>query len=128
MINENERPGIETTDKDLAEIKVAPMAFFSEHWIDAQENPSGGVSTGLGFTISWQAGPLGRGEERRVPNGAFVEKIIYAAIDRLQFYQRSKFRCDENEAAINSLQDALLSLETRTAGREARGLEGTYAV
>jgi hypothetical protein len=102
------------------------MDFFSEHWIDTLENPAGGVSSGLGFTISWQAGPLGRGEERRVPNGAFVEKIIFAAIDRLQFYQRTKFRCDENEAAISHLQDALMSMETRTAGREAREVEGTH--
>jgi hypothetical protein len=125
MINEDQRP-VPTTEAELAEMKVAPMEFFSEHWVDSLENPAGGVSSGLGFTISWQAGPLGRGEERRVPNGAFVEKIIFAAIDRLQFYQRSKFRCDENEAAINHLQDALLSMETRTAGREAREVEGTH--
>jgi hypothetical protein len=124
MINEEKRV-LPTTEKDLAEMKVAPMDYFSEHWIDSAENPAGGVSTGLGFTISWQMGPLGRGDERRVPNGAFVEKIIFAAIDRIQFYQKSKFKCDENAAAINHLHDALMALEMRTASREAREVEGT---
>jgi hypothetical protein len=124
MINDEQKP-IETTEKDLEDMKVAPMDFFSEHWIDLAENPVGGVSTGLGFTISWQQGPLGRGEKRKIPNGAFVEKIIFAAIDRIQFYQRSKFKCDENAIAIQHLQDALFALENRTASREAREVEGT---
>lgn len=124
MINEEKRV-LPTTEKDLAEMAVAPMDYFSEHWVDSSENPSGGVSTGLGFTISWQMGPLGRGEDRRVPNGAFVEKVIFACIDRIQFYQKSKFKCDENATAIMHLQDALFALESRTAGREAREVEGT---
>jgi hypothetical protein len=130
MINENETGGaIEpTTEKDLAEMSVAPMDFFSEHWVDADQNPAGGVSTGMGFNISWQMGPLGRGKERRIPNGAFVEKIIYAAIDRIQFYQRSKFNCADNELALNHLRDALVALERRTAERDAREVEGTHAV
>jgi hypothetical protein len=126
-INQDERP-VPTTEKELAEMSVAPMGDFSEHWLDSRGNPAGGVSTGMGYTISWQMGPLGRGEERRIPNGAFVESIIFAAIDRLQFYQRSKFHCDENEAAIMFLKDALEALETRTAAREAAGTEGTHAV
>jgi len=125
MLNEEERP-VPTTEAELAEMKVAPMEFFSEHWIDADGNPAGGVSSGLGFTISWQMGPLGRGDDRRIPNGAFVEKIIYAAIDRIQFYQKSKFACDENAAALLYLKDALDALETRTANREQRGVEGTH--
>lgn len=126
MINENERPE-PTTEKELAEMSVAPMDFFSEHWVDADENPAGGVSSSIGFTISWQMGPLGRGDERRIPNGAFVEKVIFACIDRLQFYQRSKFHCTDNELAINHLQSALAALERRTADREAREVEGTHA-
>jgi hypothetical protein len=125
MINETPRI-TPTTEADLAEMAVAPMDFFSEHWVDVEENPAGGVSSGLGFTISWQMGPLGRGDERKIPNGAFVEKIIFAAIDRIQFYQRSKFKCDENATALMHLQDALFALESRTAGRQAREVEGTH--
>jgi len=131
MINENETGGaIEpTTEADLKAMGVAPMTFFSEHWMDPEDNPAGGVATGLGFTISWQCGPLALPDgSRRVPNGAFVENVIFAAIDRIQLYQRSKFKCDENEAALYHLKAALEALETRTAGREARGVEGTNNV
>ena len=95
---------------------------------DADENPAGGITSGCGFTIAWQNGPLGRGEGRDEPNGAFVEDVIAAAVDRLRFYQLSKFKCRENEDAIDYLCRALERLDTRTANRESRGGEGTHAV
>ena len=55
------------------------QGHFEEHWSDKDGNPAGGVSSGRGFAISWQNGPLGRGVERREPNGAFVEDVIAAA-------------------------------------------------
>jgi hypothetical protein len=82
----------------------------------------------MGFTISWQNGPLGRDENRRQPNGAFVETIIYAAIDRLEYYQSTKFVCQENAEAIVYLQQALMALDRRTQGREDRKVEGTHVV
>lgn len=100
--------------------------FFSDQWSDENGNPAGGVSCGKGFTISWQNGPLGRGEERKEPNGAFVETIISAAKDRLEFYQRSKFACRANAEAILDLQSALFRLEARTKDREKREVEGTH--
>lgn len=102
--------------------------FFSDQWQDANEAPAGGVTCGKGFCISWQNGPLGRGEARREPNGAFVETIIAAARDRLEFYQKSQFACKANADAIHHLSVALESLNNRTKSREARQVEGTHAV
>ena len=102
--------------------------FKSHHWTDENHNPAGGCTTGTGFTISWQHGPLGRDENRIEPNGAFVEDIIAATIDRLTFYQDSKFKCIENESAIDSLCDALNVLENRTKDREERKVEGTHQI
>ena len=51
---------------------------MNEHWVDENGNPAGGITQGVGFTISWQNGPLGTGEERKEPNGAFVENVILA--------------------------------------------------
>lgn len=101
--------------------------FTSHHATDAAGRPAGGQSFGVGFAIAWQNGPLGRGPERRPPNGAFVEDIIAAAADRLRWYQASGFACDENAEAIDHLHRALAALERRTAAREARGVEGTHA-
>lgn len=102
------------------------QGYVSNHWNDSNGNPAGGCTFGTGFTISWQNGPLGRGPDRRPPNGAFVEDIISAALDRLQFYQSSRFACPANQDAINHLHLALLVLQTRTEEREKRGVEGTH--
>ena len=98
-----------------------------EHRVDDAGNPAGGETHGTGIDIRWQDGPLGRGATRRPPNGAFVEGVIEAAVDRLQFYNESKFRCRENSIAITHLEEALHWLEARTAERERRDVEGTHA-
>lgn len=104
------------------------QSFESEHFNDEAGNPAGGRTEAVGIYISWQNGPLGRGDGRRLPNGAFVEGVIGAAIDRLQYYQDSKFKCRENVLAITKLEEALHWLEHRTANRETRQVEGTHAV
>ena len=99
------------------------------HSTDAEGNPTGGTTTGVGIGISWQNGPLGRGAERKEPNGAFVEGVIAAAVGRLRFYQTAadgKFACSENENAIWHLEQALVELESRTKDRETREVEGTH--
>lgn len=88
--------------------------FESRHWTDENHNPAGGRTDGTGFSICWQNGPLGRGADRLSPNGAFVEDVIAAMIDRLTFYQDSKFHCTENAHAIDLLSEALSVLENRT--------------
>jgi len=98
------------------------------HSLDNDGNPAGGGTIGRGIEIVWQNGPLGRGENRREPNGAFVEGVIQAAIGRLEFYQSSKFKCRENALAITKLQEALHWCQHRTADREVRSVEGTHEV
>ena len=99
----------------------------SKNEVDEQGNPTGGTVTGTGIDIRWQDGPLGRGTDRREPNGAFVEGVIRAALERLYFYQDSKFKCRENALAITKLEEALHWLNHRTTEREHRGIEGTHA-
>lgn len=102
--------------------------IHQDHRTDEAGNPTGGVTTGLGIEISWQEGPLGRGDDRDHPNGAFVEGVIAAAIGRLQFYNVGKFKCRENSLAITHLEEALHWCDARTADREERGVEGTHTV
>ena len=88
--------------------------------------PHGGIAKGVGMDISWQKGPLGRGTERKEPNGAFVETVIAEALQRLEFYQDSEFACSENASAITNLKSALGVLDYRTMQREGAGVEGTH--
>lgn len=109
--------------------------IVQHHWTEKRwddngqqfDAPAGGVVYGPGLCISFQNGPLGRGEQRQEPNGCFVETLISAAIGRLDFYQNSRFRCAENQTALDHLHRALGSLEARTANREQRQVEGTHA-
>lgn len=104
------------------------QGFSSRHFNDENGNPAGGTTHGTGFAIGWQNGPLkevgtpGHSE----PNGAFVEDIIGAAINRLEYYQDSRFACNYNAEAIVCLQNALKHCEARTADREKRDVEGTH--
>lgn len=93
---------------------------------DGEGNPAGGFVEGMGLKIEWQNGALGAGESRKEPNGAFVETVVAAAIQRLQYYQGTKFACRENAIALTHLETALLWLQKRTQEREARGVEGTH--
>jgi len=102
--------------------------IVGKHENDVNGNPAGGQTTGTGILVNWQDGPLGRGIDRKDPNGAFVEGVIAAAIDRLQYYQDSKFKCRENEVALMNLNLALATLNERTADREKRDVEGTHTV
>lgn len=111
-----------------------------ENYTNEQGYPAGGIVLVLtehdefrshpALHIRWQDGPLGRGEERIAPNGAFVETVIEAARQRILFYQNAangQFRCVENELALKSLGEALKWLEARTARRERQDVEGTHA-
>ena len=98
-----------------------------EHFVDSEGRPDGGTTYGPGFAIGWQKGPLGRGDERKPQNGAFVEDIIQAAIGRIHFYQKSKFYCEENAEALIHLHKAAEALDQRTKRREAANVEGTHA-
>ena len=103
--------------------------FTAENDVDAMGMPAGGIVRGEGMAIDWQNGPLGRGEDRKAPNGAFVETVIAAAKQRIEYYQTTsdkKFACRENAMAITKLDEALMWLNKRTQDREARQVEGTH--
>lgn len=102
--------------------------FHAKNVSDENDNPTGGVVVGTGFTISWQDGPLGRGGDRKAPNGAFIEDVLQACVQRLEFFQASMFECMANLEAIANLRMALVHLDKRTKDREARNIEGTHEV
>ena len=94
---------------------------------DTNGNPTGGYVSGPGLQIFWQNGPLGR--PPKPATGAFVEDVIEAARQRLEFYQKAsggKFACRENALAITKLEEALHWLTARRIERESRGVQGEH--
>lgn len=59
-------------------------------------------------------------------DGTTNEDVLAVLIDRLTFLQ-AKHPCRENAIVITKLEEALMWLNKRTAGRMARGVEGTNA-
>ncbi len=100
--------------------------FKAVNHLDQNGNPAGGNVDCIGLTIMWQSGPLGRGDGRKMPNGAFVETVIQAALQRIEHYQTTKFKSVENAKALASLESAMLYLHKRTQDREKREVEGTH--
>lgn len=101
--------------------------FTAENRLDENGNPAGGFVEGVGLRIDWQDGPLGRGADRIPPNGAFVETVLAAALQRIQHYNDTQFRCRENSLAITHIEEAMHWLQARTADRERRAVEGTHS-
>ena len=112
----------------------------AEHWNDANGNPAGGTTSGNGFAIGWQNGPLvqcvdgcvvgglcAEGCTHLKQNGAFVEDIIEAAADRIRYYEDSRLASCHNAQALMHLGMALECLDNRTKERKVRKVEGTHA-
>jgi hypothetical protein len=97
--------------------------------VDADGNPTGGTVEGVGLKVNWQDGPLGRPPKE--PNGTFVDDILEAARQRLEFYQKAnggKYACRENAIAITKIEEALHWLYSRRMEREKRGVQGMHKV
>lgn len=109
-------------------MKTEPLQ--QKNHTDKEGMPAGGVHVSPGCVIAWQDGPLGRAGKRREPNGAFVENVLRASRDRIEWYQTVNggcFACEENAIALEHLDAALEALDLRTKRREAAGTEGTHA-
>ncbi len=105
--------------------------FTATNNVDKDGNPTGGTVRGVGLSIDWQDGPLGRDGDRVQPNGAFIETVIAAALQQLQFFQTAsnrKYACRENACAITHIEEAMMWLDRRTRDREKRQVEGTHTV
>lgn len=104
------------------------------------ENPTGGQvmlhvtkkgdSEYPALIVNWQDGPRGTVEDGTLeePNGAFVEDVLWAALQRLEFFQNSKYSCRENAIAITKIEEALFIMKDRQLSRSARGVEGKHEV
>jgi hypothetical protein len=74
-------------------------------------------------SIRFQKGP-NKGPDADV-NGIHIEDLLQVCAHRLTCFQTSKFACEENELALESILDALKWLSKRTMDRQVRGVEGT---
>jgi len=120
-------------------------ALEATNQLDANGNPTGGavmlqVKRGNQeqlpvLIVNWQDGPRGTGETNADgspkladPNGAFVEDVLWAALQRLEFFNESKYRDRANSLAITHIEQALQALKDRQLERSFRNVEGKHEV
>lgn len=116
-------------------------ALEATNALDENGNPTGGfVDLHVGedqhvLKIMWQDGPRGTGETNADgspkladPNGAFVEDVLWAALQRLEFFNESKYRDRANSLAITHIEQALQALKDRQLERSFRNVEGKHEV
>lgn len=106
--------------------------------VDENGNPTGGEVTlavvreegtlHTPLNIQWQNGPRGQEgtDELLPPNGAFVEDVLWAALQRLEFFNEGKYRDRANSLAITKIEEALQALKNRQLERSYRGVEGKH--
>ena len=107
---------------------------------DAEGNPTGGYSEGVGYELKWQDGPVNR-DAGETPSGAFIEDVVLSCIARLRFYEGEKydpadeymvpqsdgrFACYENQQALRSLLAAHEWMMERRKDRAERGVLGKH--
>lgn len=97
---------------------------------DEDGNPAGGYAHGPGMSIVFQDGPRGKNDDGTLlpANGAFVEDVLVAALQRLEFFQNSRFAHPANAEAIKHILAAIEHLDRRANERSARGVLGENKV
>ncbi len=113
-------------------IRNSEAKVVSSFTTDQDGNPTGGrteMIIGGGETeaafvlqIHWQDGIVGDNGQ----SGAFVEDVLEAARQRIQFFNSGKFRCRENSIAITKIEEALQWLDWRTRQRLLQEVENSY--
>ena len=114
-------------------IRQSETKVVSSFTTDQDGNPTGGRTEMFAggdidnspihaIDIAWQDGIVGDNGQ----TGAFVEDVIEAARQRIQFFNTGKFRCRENSIAITKLEEALQWLDWRTRQRLLQNVENTY--
>lgn len=94
---------------------------IDQNWTNEDGTHAGGVSTGIGYTISWQRGSLNEAGR----NGAFLIEVLKSCQSQLSYFQNSKYKCEENEKALQHLQQSIQYLEARKNRRLDQGTLGT---
>jgi hypothetical protein len=95
---------------------------IDKNWTDENGLHQGGVSTGIGFTIAWQRGPLNEAGR----NGAFLLEVLESCRNQVLYFQDSQFACQDNLDALSGLGMAIEALSRRKSRRAAEGTLGTH--
>jgi hypothetical protein len=105
-----------------ATLKTQPLS--GTNFVDGNGNPDGGYLEGTGLHIRWHRGSI---KNDGVPwNGCFLITLLTAAKQQLEYYQSTKWYCDDNQQALDKISDAINILSNRQIERFKRGVRGKH--
>ena len=111
---------------NLMSAKLFGQPFEASNFTDEDGNPDGGHVEGCGLSIRWQRGPIINQPGELPWNGCFLITVLQAAQCQLEFYQSTKFACDDNKEAMARIGEAIEVLERRQRNRFTRGVRGKH--
>lgn len=95
--------------------------MINKNWTNPDGTHAGGTFSDTGVTIAWQRGPISKEGDQ---NGALLLTVLGACKDQLEYFQDSKFACEENQEALDHLSACMGVLERRRDRRKAEGTLG----
>lgn len=111
---------IRITPTEQVTLGGAPSGYF----VDVFSRPGDGTEAALRMLLPFQNGPIAEVGT----NGLTHEALLAIVADRLECFQAGPYACAENAEALEHVRAAAAALARRTAGRLARGVEGTSTV
>lgn len=98
---------------------------FVIHGFDASTNPAAEPNDNLvATTILMQNGPV----RDNGFNGITIEDLLIVSREILEGYQSGKFKCDENQIALDNVNNALRAIRNRLERRAEEGTLDTLKV
>lgn len=115
----------ELYEKALSDLQIFGQPITLSDYTDNEGNPDGGWTEAPGLHLRWQRGALDMDET--IPwNGCFLVTLLQAASLRLEYYQGTKFECEDNAKALAHVEDAINILNDRQLRRFCEGVRGTH--
>jgi hypothetical protein len=115
----------ELYDTALSDLRIFGQPMTLVDYTDGEGNPEGGWMEACGLQIRWQRGALDFEDD--VPwNGLFLVTLLEAAQRRLEYYQSTKFECEDNAEALQHITDAINVLNSRQIRRFCEGSRGKH--
>lgn len=101
------------------------MKVLSEGHLYLLEPFEGGSSQEVQFIEKVKDPSKSDGSMITINDGTTNEEVLRMLINRMKYLQ-AKFPCRENAIVITKLEESLMWLDHRTAGRQIRGVEGMH--
>jgi hypothetical protein len=101
-----------------------PFDFNAPHHFQVHSGTIDQDNSPVITKIDFQKGPI---KEAGV-NGTTNEDLLHMVRLRLEGFQNSEFKSDDNQKALDHIVAAIEALERRTKKRMERGVEGTHVI